>query len=73
MAWIGFPYEPGQIDVNVFSRTSSIGRRNQHHENLLKPISNASVGRWQSQLSERNKEVFEKIASAQLIKYEYEN
>lgn len=70
MDFIGFPFEPGQIDESHRSNTSKTSRDGFHK--LDKPITTSSIGRYKKLLSPAEVEAFKAIAGAQLEEAGYD-
>ena len=70
MEFVKLPYQASQGDVDQYSRTSSMRKRDVH-QNLAKPINSRSVGRWREELSSEENREFCAIAGSTLRKYEY--
>lgn len=65
MEWLGYDFEPSQLDFESFSRVTSLGS-SKNHQNIGKTITPRSVGRWRAELNEKEEECFSKIANTLL-------
>ena len=71
MQFLGLQFEPTQIDVNTFGAVSSLAKR-KVHDNLAKPISASSAGRWRKDLAEQDNLEFVKIAAEDLQRFGFD-
>ncbi len=71
MKHCGIEYEESQIDPNVYSQLSQNFEGVNHHENLVKPISGKSIGRWRKELSKQDVATIERIAGRAMDHFGY--
>lgn len=69
MNFLGTDFEPAQIDPNVFGADPRSKRA--HFKRLSTPISAASVGRWERDLSEEEKMIFKQQSGDLLRQLNY--
>ena len=69
MSFLGLEREEVQLDPNEIGRDPRSARR--EFERLSRPIDDASVGRWQTLLEERDIRAFERVAGAALTQFGY--
>jgi hypothetical protein len=71
MDYLKLQFEPQQIEVNYYSKQTSIKKR-EHHRNLAKPINKKSVARWRKELTSQENDLFCQIAGDTLKTLGYE-
>jgi len=70
MGFLDLEFVPQQVDVNVYSSTTSIKKRDVH-KNLSMPINTTSQARWKHDLTEVQNERFCQIAGRPLSRFGY--
>jgi hypothetical protein len=70
MSFIDLPFKEEQVDVEQFSKTTSIKKR-KVHQNLIKPITARSQERWRSELTKSEVKQFNRIAEEKLTEFGY--
>ena len=70
MTQLGYDYEDAQTDPSVYSKTSTMKKR-EVHKNLANTINTSSHLRWKRELSAEDQKAFASIAGAALQSHDY--